>query len=98
MASSTPDGNFPARDARLNGVSCWRGAGTAPWIQADIGHQTNISGVVTQGDGGVGHEHWVTKIKVSTFLMSTNDAEVFVADGDGNVIVSITNDVQKQNM
>ena len=79
----------PAWHGRLNEISCWIGSGAAPWIQADIGHQTNISGVVTQGDGGIYNAHWVTKIKVSTFSLSTNDTEVFVEDGNGNVIVSL---------
>ena len=59
-----------------------------PWVQADIGYQTYVSGVVTQGDGGDGGDDWISSIKVSTFLMSTNDEEVFVKDGQGEVIVS----------
>ena len=93
IIASSSSSNYPAWYARLNGESCWVGSGSiTPWIQADIGHQTNISGVVTQGDGGVGSEHWITKIKVSTFSLSTDDTEVFVKDGDGNVIVSITDE------
>ena len=78
---------FPSQ-ARLNGSSTWTGINSTaqPWIQADIGYQTYISGVVTQGDGGVGgnngdHRDWVTSIKVSTFYMSINDTEVFMRNG-----------------
>ena len=82
-----------ARQARLNGIYWWRANGTLvePWIQADIGYQTNVSGVVTQGDGNVGGEKpdWVSTLKVSTFFMSTNDTEVFVQYSNGTAIVSI---------
>ena len=80
----------PAWHARLNGKSCWIGTGTTAWIQADIGYQTYASGVVTQGDGGVGGKNgypdWVTSIKVSTFSVSSNDKEVFIKDDKGNDI------------
>ena len=92
QAASTIDPIYhPAWYARLNGDSCWSGTGTTAWIQADIGYQTYVSGVVTQGDGAVGEPHWVTSIKVSTFPVSSEDkdTEVFVKDGDGNHIVSI---------
>ena len=48
--------------------------------------------MVTQGDGGIGSgitADWVTSLKVSTFIMSTNDPEVFVADGTGDVKVRV---------
>ena len=81
-----------ARQARLNGISWWRAHGTIdkPWIQADIGYQTYVSGVVTQGDGNVGGDKpdWVSTLKVSTF-MSTTDPEVFVQYSNGTEIVSI---------
>ena len=69
-----------ARQARLNGKFCWRAkrSEVKPWIQADIGYQTYVSGVVTQGDGEVGGPDWVKTMKVSTFFVSENDAEVFV--------------------
>ena len=91
QASSTWGGNYLAWYARLNGNSCWTGTGKTAWIQADIGYQTYVSGVVTQGDGTVGSPHWVTSIKVSTFPVSSEDesTEVFVKDGYGNHIVSI---------
>ena len=76
--------------ARLNGPSTWGADYSAvkPWVQADIGYQTYISGVITQGDGGAGSIDWVTAIKISTFAMTTNDPETFVADENGQVIVS----------
>ena len=57
------------------------------WIQADIGYQTNVFGVITQG-GGDGNQHWVTSIKVSTFLASTSDEEIFIKDENENQKVS----------
>ena len=79
--------------ARLNGVKPWVGEGTPPnvWIQADIGYQTYVSGVVTQGSGDILNSgDWVSSIKVSTFYGSTNDDEVFVKDEQGEAIVSKT--------
>ena len=88
QASSTVDSIYhPAWHARLNGDSCWSGRGATAWIQADIGYQTYVSGVVTQGDGRVGDPHWVTSIKVSTFLFSTDDTEVFIKDYMGDIKV-----------
>ena len=48
--------SYPASKARLNGIKFWACAGSlaSPWIQADIGYQTYVSGVITQGDGGIG--------------------------------------------
>ena len=57
------------------------------WIQADIGYRTNVFGVITQG-GGDGNQNWVTSIKVSTFLASTSDEEIFIKDEDENQKVS----------
>ena len=80
--------------ARLNGQSFWAGSrsDSTPWIQADLGYSTNVSGVVTQGDGrdipDQSLPDWVTSIKVSTLLASTNDAEVFIKDEAGIDIVS----------
>ncbi|XP_072048555.1 prothrombin-like, partial [Amphiura filiformis] len=72
----------PATNARLNGDGTWSADSfnfllsslyIPTWIQANIGNQTYVSGVITQGDGGVGISYnWVTSFKVSTFL-STND-------------------------
>lgn len=80
QASSTKwPSDHPAWRARLNGNSYWVGEGEQPWIQADVGYQSYVSGVMTQGDGGVGdYPDWVTSIKVSTFSVNTNDTEVFI--------------------
>ena len=85
---------YPAHKGRLNDEpSCWTLNGDrfqSPWIQADIGYQTYVSGVVTQGDGGVGDvANWVTSLKVSTFEVNTNDTEEFVTDDNGKVKVSV---------
>ena len=83
----------PAKKGRLNGKSFWSTyRDTYPsnqsWIQADIGYQTPISGVATQGDGQLEHAEWVTSLKVSTFLMNPSDDEVFIKDSKGNAMVS----------
>ena len=99
-----PDGNIKASStmypespsnqpfqARLNGESCWQALKeeVTPWIQADIGYQTFVSGVVTQGDRGVGDNlHWVTSFNVSTFAMSVSDTEIFIEDEDGIPMVN----------
>ena len=86
--------DFPASDGRLNGPSnwSWHGDRPPPWIQADIGYQTHISGVITQGDGGRSNNpiyiDWLTSLKISTFEMSSYDVEVFVTDEDGIVKVN----------
>ena len=36
-----------------------------PWIEADIGYRTYVSGVVTQGCGNSAYTCWTTKIRVS---------------------------------
>ena len=75
-ASSEYTDNFPAGRN-------WRAAlwDNEPWIQADIGYQTYVSGVATQGTpyehNGV-HYNYVTSFKVSTFYMTNDDDEVFV--------------------
>ena len=96
-----PDGNISASDhitkyepwkARLNGEgfgACY-GYDVEPWIQADVGNQIHVSGVITQGDGGIGSgntEDWVTSLKVST-KMTPHDDEVFVTE-NGTVKVSV---------
>ena len=76
--------SYPAHNGRLNSASSvyWaaRGSTQEPWIQADIGYQTYVSGVATQG---VPDGCWTTSIKVSTFYMTTNDNEMYVSE-DGN--------------
>ena len=88
------DGDY-ARNARLNGGSKWEViSDPQPWIQADIGYQTYVSGVITQGDGYTGvlpgtYADWVTSFNVSTFLTSTDDTEVFVVNEHGDPVVII---------
>ena len=89
-ASSEVD-NHNAWQARLNyGLYAWAGTGEQqPWIQADIGYQTYVSGVVTQGDGDFDSGNdYVSSITVSTFLLSGSAEEVFVKDRQGEVKVS----------
>ena len=87
--------NRPASYARLNGDKVWleRGTENKPWIQADIGYQTNVSGVITQGDGSQTDStpDWVTQLSVSTFKNNTDDEEVYVKDNNGNDMVSVRN-------
>ena len=75
--------------ARLNGPSHWQ-AGTESnrWIQADLGYQTYVFGVVTQGDGGVGGRSfdWITSFSISTFLERTTDPEIYVKESGGTAI------------
>ena len=82
QASSLFDSNYPAHDGRLNANRYWAAQGSThqPWIQADIGYQTYVSGVATQGYP----TSWVTSIKVSTFYMTNADDEIFVSE-DGAV-------------
>ena len=79
-------------DARLNGDSWWRSVGiVSEWIQADIGYQTNVSAVITQGqeEEDPSISDWVTVFHISIFLTSNTDAEqIFIKDDEGNVMVS----------
>ena len=87
IRASSGHSNFPARSARLNAASAWKALyEDEPWIQADIGYQTYISGIVIQGGG---YTDWVTSFKVSTFSISNNDSEMFITDESGNVFVSL---------
>ena len=91
IQASDHHANHDAWKGRLNGTSLWivKGDRVNPWIQADIGYQTFVSGVITQGDGDQkdNKPDWVTTFKVSTFKISTSDEEVFVSDEDGSVKV-----------
>ena len=84
--------SHPATQARLNGQAFWSASSSVedPWIQADIGYQTYVSGVVTQDGRWIwnGNWTWERSIKVSTFSVSNDDTEVFVKDKYGEDIVS----------
>ena len=87
QASSILSEYYPAWNARLNGPfqTSWVSSAldANPWIQADIGYQTWVTGVVTQGyDLG-----YVTSLKISTFSLSTNDTEDVFEDEHGNEMV-----------
>ena len=89
LEASAVFGQYVASKGRLNGASFWGAPdhvddGITPWIQADIGYQTYVSGVMTQGSVS----HWITSIKVSTFSITTGDPEIFIMDEDGNALVS----------
>ena len=84
---------YHAHQARLNSMEfTWllEDSSGNIWIQADIGYQTCVTGVITQGDGGTGsNPDWFTKLKVSTFLSTTADSpEVFIEE-NGTPKVSI---------
>ena len=83
--------SLPAINGRLDSQLPWTVPGPVsnPWIQADIGYQTYVSGVVTQGDGGYLVPSWVTTVKVSTFEANTYDVEEFITDDNGQVKVSV---------
>ena len=89
-ASDAYDNNdYGAHNARLgNAENVWAASGsvTTPWIEADIGYPTPVSGVVTQGDGGAGQsDDWVTKLKVSTKLSSdVTGPGIFIKHDNGD--------------
>ena len=77
--------------ARLNGLSYWLASlrHPYPWIQADIGYQTYITSVVTQGMNSA----YSTKLKISTFYNSINDDEIFISDESSHVKVSLIHEL-----
>ena len=81
-----------AAHGRLNGARFWSPSGSDasanPWIQAYIGYLTYVSGVMTQGDGGVGPPDWVTSLKVSSSAEVTGDTLVFIQNTSGTDKVS----------
>ena len=86
QASSYYDSRYYPRYGRLNGGRTWKASGpyyNHHWIQADIGYQTYVSGVATQGGGCC----WAPSFKVSTFSMATSDNEVYIDDGGGQTKV-----------
>ena len=92
IQASSYNERFEPWKARLNGEDFWSRDGSVaePWIEADVGYQTNVTGVITQGDGGIGAgatEDWVTSLKVSTKIAPEDD-EVFVTK-DSTVKVSV---------
>ena len=89
IEASNHAGQHYAKNGRLNYADTWalRGSTSDAWIQADIGYQTYISGLITQGDGGVGPPCWVTSVRVSTFSVTTSDPEVFIQEENGDVKV-----------
>ena len=98
-----PDSNiqassFSASDrlpeyARLNGFSHWQSnqSDSKPWIQADLGYQTQVSGVVTQGDGGIGGPSidFIKSFSVSTFLEKTSDPEMYVKESGSRKVCRV---------
>ena len=65
-------------------------SGNDPWIQADIGYQTCVSGVRTQGDGESGViADWVTSFWVSTFQTNTTSTQVFIKENGVNKVSEI---------
>ena len=85
QASSYYSGAYPPHNGRLNGGSYWYAyKDNQPWIQADIGYQTYVSGVATQGGSGCCR---VTSFNVSTFYMTTDDDEMYISEDSGIVKV-----------
>ena len=86
-SSESSSSDYAARAGRLNVYRYWYPVSwdNERWIQADIGYQTYVSGVATQGYGS----YWVTSFKVSTFYMTTADDEIFVSENRGIVKVNL---------
>ena len=87
---------YDAHLARLNSVTyTWlveSSKGSMPWIQADIGYQTCVTGLITQGNGTPKYPDWITKLTVSTFSGTTDDsAEIFI---DENGVPKVSIDVE----
>ena len=93
-ASSYNSEYFHVRYARLNGNGgkIWAAepSDKERWIQADIGYQTHVSGVITQGLVHSNMVLFVNSVMVSTFLSSINDEELFVEDASGKAKVNIS--------
>ena len=72
--------DFVAALGRLNGDSFWStfNSDVEPWIQADIGYETYLSGVITQGCGA-DFPCYITSFKASTSNETHSDME-FVHD------------------
>ena len=65
-----------------------------PWVQANIGYQTCVSGLVTQGDGGhSGADDWVTSFWVSTYQVDLTSTQTFIKENGQNK-VSLISDVR----
>ena len=80
ITASSQDLWATAAHGRLNGARFWTPSplDAEPWIQADIGYLTNVSGVITQGNGGISTDNWVTSLKVSTSVDTEHDTLVFI--------------------
>ncbi|XP_072017428.1 uncharacterized protein [Amphiura filiformis] len=84
--ASSEYSDYGATEGRLNGPKYWKAQSSQIiWIQADIGYQTNVSGVITQGSGQNAHPDYVTAFAVSTFV-TTGANQVFVEDQNGIAI------------
>ncbi|XP_022106177.1 uncharacterized protein LOC110987618 [Acanthaster planci] len=96
-----PLGHSSAHSARLNNQQAWSpmSTDTHPWIQVNLGSDTVVTGVVTQG-GGLAHDgstqrHWVETYKVGYCgnCLETTAAGLIhdVADESGRVQVFLAN-------
>ena len=79
-----PDANIQASHVSSKGRLCSRSpfhkhVTGNPWIQANIGYQTRVSGVVTQGDGQRDGD-WVTSFWVSTSPTSSANALIYIQE------------------
>ena len=79
--------------ARLDGPSHWQANDSYSnhWIQVDLGYQTMVTGVVTQGDGGVGGNStdFIKSFSVSTFFKKTSDPEMYVKDNGSRKVCKV---------
>ncbi|XP_038059952.1 retinoschisin-like [Patiria miniata] len=90
ITSSSHQGNFPARDGRLNNNVAWvaQWGDTNPWIEVDLIDSTVVCGVITQGY--YMYTHYVTQYQVA-YQKQPSSVPEHVTDGNGDIKVFIGN-------
>ncbi|XP_035673302.1 EGF-like repeat and discoidin I-like domain-containing protein 3 [Branchiostoma floridae] len=87
-----------SREESLTSQGGWAGAwcaahplNTNQWLQVDVGAETTVAGVITQGRSGDTHQQWVTSYKLrfsrdgstwSTYLDKLGREKVFSGNTD----------------
>jgi len=90
------DATYARLDRNKNNLRSWAAFGSEvePWVQADLGYQTSVSGIITQGCGHPAYSCWVTSVKVSYFVYSDTGDELFVEDPQtGEPMVRLNNNI-----
>ncbi|XP_038060000.1 retinoschisin-like [Patiria miniata] len=90
ITSSSHQGNFPARDGRLNNNVAWvaQWGDTNPWIEVDLIDSTVVRGVITQGY--YKYTHYVTHYQVA-YQKQPSSVREHVTDENGDIKVFIGN-------